>query len=99
MARVELNGLWAEIDETPLKWGQRNALRAAASRDFWADFAPALVSMTVTKWSLDTDPSDPTSWNPVDPEFGDAVFAEALKVWKARDEATDPNPTVQPSES
>jgi hypothetical protein len=98
--RVEHGEYWAELSEKPLTWGERNALRSAASKDFFVDFAPALVTKTVTKWSLDTDPTDPASWEPVDPEFGDAVFGAALKLWKGKAEDTSPNPqSEKPSES
>lgn len=97
--RVELNGHWAEIDETPLMWGARNKLRAAANKDFWLDFAPALVTTVVKSWSFSSNPNEAKSWEPIDPEFGDEVFAKALGVWKAREVEDDANPTVEPSES
>lgn len=98
--RVESNGHWAELSEKPLTWGDRNALRSAASKDFFVDFAPALVTKTVTTWGESGDPTDPAAWEPVDPEFGDAVFAAALKLWKGKETEASPNPpSEQPSES
>lgn len=97
--RVELNGKWAELTDKPLEWGDRNKLRSAASRDFWVDFAPALVTWATESWSEPGDPKDVASWEPVDPEFGDAVFGAALNIWKVKAEEAKTNPTVEQSAS
>jgi len=97
--RIEHNGHWAELGDKPLTWGERNSLRSASSKDFFVDFAPALVTQAVASWGEPGDCKDPLAWGPVDPEFGDKVFQAALDLWKAKvgDDSTDP--TEQPSES
>lgn len=97
--KVEYNGHWAVLTQKPLTWGDRNALRSQANKDFWVDFAPALVTWAVESWSYDTDPKDRASWENADPEFGDRVFAAALSKWKAAAERETANPTPEPSES
>lgn len=97
--RIEHNGHWAVLTNKPLTWGDRNDLRAEANKDFWKDFAPALVAWAVEKWSYDTDPKDRKSWDAADPEFGDAVFAASLALWKGINEREGSDPTEGPSGS
>ncbi len=97
--RVEHNGHWAELVTKTITWGQRNKIRSAADKDFWQDFAPAIVTITVSAWSYPTDPTDPESWESVDPEFGDKVFDEALTLWKDRKDEGTADPTPEQSES
>ena len=92
--RVEHGGHWAELSAAPFTWGQKNRIRDAADKPFFEGFATTLVTQRVTSWSEPGDPADPKAWEPVDADFGDAVFKAALETWKA---APDPNATVPPS--
>jgi len=86
--RVEHGGHWAELSEAPFTWGQKNKVRDSVDKPFYGGFATALVTQRVTAWSEAGDPTDPAAWEPVDADFGDAVFRAALDAWKA---APDPN--------
>ena len=90
---------WAELDESPLTWGQRNKARSTINQDFYGEFAPALVTMVTTAWSEEGRPDDATMWEPVDAVFGDLVFGKALRLWEAKRDDADVNPTVVPSEN
>jgi len=86
--RVEHGGHWADLSEAPFTWGQKNRIRDAADKPFFETFAVALVTNRVTAWSEPGEPSEPKAWEPVDADFGDAVFKAALSIWSA---APDPN--------
>ena len=90
---------WAELSAHAMTWGQRNKARKAAVGDFWTVFAPALVTLTVTKWSESDDPSDEASWDKVPGEFGDEVFSTALVLWKDYQERAAKDPTERQSAS
>lgn len=97
--RVEYNGHWAEVSEEPLTWGLRNRLRSAATKDFWEVFAPAVVTALVTAWSEAGSPKEASSWEPVDPDFADKVFAAAINVYKTKADEAEADPTPGPSAS
>ena len=90
---------WAELDESPLTWGQRNRARAAIRQDFYGEFAPALVTMVTTAWSEQGQPDSEDAWVPVDAAFGDKVFGKALRLWEAKRDEADVNPTAEQSEN
>jgi hypothetical protein len=92
--RVEHGGHWAELSEAPFTWGQKNRIRDSADKPFYGGFATVLVTQRVTSWSEAGDPTEPAAWEPVDSDFGDAVFRAALDLWKA---APNPNATSAPS--
>ena len=90
---------WAVIGDRPLDWGSRNRIRSASDKDFWLDFAPALVTASVTSWGEEGHCKDADAWGPVDAEFSDMVFQACLDLWKAKKAEAEIDPTVGPSES
>ena len=89
--RIDVGENWAEVSERPLTWGEKADIRDAADGTFWKDFAFTLVTVMVTAWSLDTDPTSKASWETVPTEFGDAVFKAAIEIHKKRaDDSVDP---------
>lgn len=87
--RVEHGGHWAEVSEEPFGWLPKGRIRDAGYTGFNAGFALALVMDRVTTWSRDDDPKSASSWETVDPAFGDRIFVAAFDVWKRYDK--DPN--------
>lgn len=90
---------WAILDAYSMTWGQRLKARKAAAGDFWQDFAPVVVTMSVTKWSENTDPTEPESWEGVPGEFGDECFSVALALWQEYQAREQANPTEGQSEN
>jgi hypothetical protein len=105
--RVVSGDHWAEVSEEPYTWGQKNRIKDSVRHEGFTPFKLKLVTERVTSWSEAGEPSDPAAWDPVDNEFGEAVFGAALKTWAAvpdpnapsGDGSSSPSPLASPSET